>query len=309
MRTVKTTRTLDPGTRRMFSYLDGELGSGERAAFEAEMARDSGLAAEAESFRSLLATLDELAAFAPSPDFRARVLAALQTRKSWRLRLRGWLGGDYRPAARNVFAALLDEGLSARQARTLAAFVARDPEAATALASWRSLYEQLDGLSGFAPARGFADRVMFRLDAAPAPAAPWAVLAGGIRRLWPRRRERLAAATGIAFGPVVGVAGTVAGTTYMLFSNNPLVTASNVASFVWTKCAAALAGLAQGLFGGATTSPAAGSVVGLLDNLAQSAPAMAAGLLLFGGLTLVSTWILYKNVVKVSGMERRYVPV
>ena len=288
----------------MFSYLDGELGAGERAAFEDEISRDPGLAAEVQAFRSLMTTLDELADFSPSPDFKARVIASLRTRASARARLWSWLASSVYPTVPNVFAALLDEGLSVRQARTLSAFVARDPDAAAALASWKHLYEQLDGLPAFVPADGFGERVMARVAASRAPVRSRAPLASRIRGWLPRRRERLAAASGIAFGPTAAFAVTA----YMVFSN-PLVTASNVASFAWGKGTAALSGLGQALFGSAATSPATGRVFGLLDGVAAPAPSVAAVLLLLGGLTLVSAWILYKNVVKVSALEGRHAPV
>ena len=298
-RTDRKTRALDSWTRRMFSYLDGELGPAERTLFERRTAADPALSARTEAFRSLLSTLDELAAFAPSRDFAVRVMASLHTRRSLRTRIFAWLGGSTVPAAPNVLTDLLDEGLSQGQARTLAAFLARDPEAAAALAAWKRLCHRLDHLAGFAPSPGFADRVMAHVEVAPASARRRGASARWLRALWPRRGNRLAAASGIAFGPtaLVGV------TAYMLVSDNPLVTASNVASFVWTKLSAAMSGLVEAAF----SSPS-GSALGFLDVLATPAPVLVAGLILFGGLTLVSGWVLYKNVVKVSELKSRYVP-
>ena len=297
-RTDRKPKALDPGTRRMFSYLDGELGPVERTAFERKMAADPALSRETEACRSLLATLDQLAAFAPSSDFAVRVMASLHTRRSLWARAHAWLGGSPLPAGPNVLTNLLDEGLSAGQARTLSAFLARDPEAAAALAAWRRLCHRLDQLAGFEPSPGFADRVLTHVEVAPAStrgrgAASW------LRALWPRRGDRLAAASGIAFGPtaLVGV------TAYMLVSDNPLVTASNVASFVWTKLTTAMSGLVEAAFSGTS-----GSAFGFLDVLAAPAPVLAASLILFVGLTLVSGWVLYKNIVTVSELKSRYVP-
>ena len=298
-RTDRKPKALDPGTRRMFSYLDGELGPVERTAFEREMAADPVLSRKTEACRSLLATLDQLAAFAPSSDFAVRVMASLHTRRSLWARVHAWLGGSPLPAAPNVLANLLDEGLSAGQVRTLSAFLARDPEAAAALAAWRRLCHRLDQLAGFEPSPGFADRVMTHVEVAPASVRRRGALAGRLRALWPRRGDRLAAASGIAFGPTA----VVAVTAYMLVSGNPLVTASNVASFVWTKLTTAMSGLAEAAFSGTS-----GSAFGFLDVLAAPAPVLAASLILFGGLTLVSGWVLYKNVIKVSELKSRYVP-
>ena len=298
-RTDRKPKALDPGTRRVFSYLDGELGPAERTLFERGIAADPVLSAQTEAYRFLLATLDELAAFAPSSDFAVRVMASLHTRRSLRARVHAWLSGSPLPAAPNVLTSLLDEGLSEGQARTLSAFLARDSEAAAALAAWKRFCHRLDQLPGFVPAPGFAERVMTHVEVAPASARRRGALASWLRGLWPRRGDRLAAASGIAFGPtaLVGV------TAYMLVSDNPLVTASNVASFVWTKLTTAMSGLLEAVF-----SSTSGSAFGFLDVLAAPAPVLLASLILFGGLTLVSGWVLYKNVVKVSELKSRYVP-
>ncbi len=297
-------RALDPETRRIFRYLDGELRAGEAVEFERKIAADAVLAAEVRSFRAVLAALDQLAVFAPSPDFRVRVLAALHAGRSWQARLRAWLGGGSFAIVPNALAALLDESLPTRQAKALSAFVARDPEAAGALAEWKRLHDRLDRLPVYRPAAGFGDRVMARVPAA-APAAPAASahdigLLRRIRRLWPRPADRLAAASGIAFGPTTAVLATA----YMLFSNNPLVTASNVGSFLWTKSADALSGLIEGGLGSA-----AGTMFGYLDGLAPQGAAIAASAVLFACLTLASAWILYRNIIKVPASERRYVPI
>lgn len=294
---------LNPETRRIFSYLDGELRSAEAAEFEREIAGNPGLEAEVRAFRSVLAALDQLAVFAPSPDFRVRVLAALYAGRSWRVRLRAWIGGGSFAIVPNALASLLDEGLPARQAKALSAFVARDPEAARALATWRRLHDELDRLPNHAPAAGFGDRVMARVATAPAASATSARRSGfarRIRRAWSRPADRLAAASGIAFGPTTAVLATA----YMLFSNNPLVTASNVASFLWTKTAEAVSGLVNSGFGSAL-----GGVFGFLDGVAPPGPAIAATVLLFACLTLVSAWVLYRNIIKIPVSERRYVPI
>ncbi len=293
-------RGLDPETRRIFSYLDGELRSGELVEFEREIASNPGLKAEVRTFRSVLAALDQLAVFAPSPDFRLRVLVALYAGRSWRARLRAWIGGGSFAIVPNAFGSFLDESLTTRQARALSALVARDPEAAAALAEWKRLHDELGRLPAYAPTAGFRDRVMARVDTAPAASARHSGLTQRIRRAWPRPADRLAAASGIAFGPTTAVLATA----YMLFSNNPLVTASNVASFLWTKTTDVLSGLINGGFGSA-----AGNVFGILDGVAPRGPAIAVSVFVFACLTLMSAWILYRNIVKVPVSERRYVPI
>lgn len=299
-KTDRRVRALDPETRRIFSYLDGELRSGDVLEFEREIAVNPGLRAEVRAFRSVLAALDQLALFAPTPDFRVRVLVALYAGRSWRARARAWIGGGSFAIVPNALATLLDEGLPRRQARALSAFVASDPEAAAALGEWKQLSDKLDRLPAYEPTAGFRDRVMARVDAVPAASARRSGFAQRIGRVWSRPADRLAAASGIAFGPTTAVLATA----YMLFSNNPLVTASNVASFLWTRTADALSGLVDSGFGSA-----AGSLFGLLDGVAPQGPALAVSAFVFACLTLVSAWVLYRNIVKVPASERRYVPI
>ena len=322
MRSERDTRALDPGTSRLFSYLDGELSAREQAAFEAEIATDRSLAAEVASWRALLATLDEVATFAPSPDFRVRVLASLYARRSWwaRLRDRWRVGSDARMP--NVFTALLDEGLTARQATALTAMVARDPEAAAAMDGWRRLYRELETLPGFTPAEGFADRVMARvrvpergratrpavvrsgagLPVLPGASRHWALARDWIGRRWPSPRDRFAATSGLAVGPAAAFLVTL----HML-SGNPLLTASNVSNFVETRAGAAMSRLADTLFGDPSAHLAMGRLGGIVDGWALSLPTLTAGLVVFGLLTLASAWILYRNVIKVPRTENRNV--
>lgn len=299
-KTERRAGALDPETRRIFSYLDGELRPGDVLEFEREIAVNRGLAAEVRAFRSVLAALDQLALFAPSPDFRVRVLVALYAGRSWRARARAWIGGGSFAIVPNALATLVDEGLPRRQARALSAFVTSDPEAAGALAEWQRLHDRLNRLPAHAPTAGFRDRVMARVETVPASSARRSGFAQRIGRAWSRPADRLAAASGIAFGPTTAVLATA----YMLFSNNPLVTASNVASFLWTRTADALSGLVNSGFGSAV-----GSLFGLLDGVAPQGPALAVSALVFACLTLVSAWVLYRNIVRVPASERRYVPI
>ena len=282
---------------------------------------------EMDAHRVLLATLDEMAAYAPSSDFRARVLAYLNTPESWWVRLRRKLVGTPLPLS-NVFTALLDEGLTARQAGALTAFVARDAEAAAALADWKRLFGVLESVPGFAPSEGFADRVMARVRALepqrvarpevaragrrgragipglPAAARYWELATAWIDARWPTPRDRFAVTSGMAVGPVAVFLVTV----HML-SSNPLLTTSNVASFLRTRVGGAVSQLADAVSGSPSANSAMGRISGFLDTSTPNSPTLATGLILFGALTLLSAWILYRNVVKVSRSENRYVSV
>ena len=300
------TETLDPGTRRLFSYLDGELDPAARTAFEAEAGRDPVLTAELRFFRFLLGAMKSMEPVVPPTDLEVSVIASLRIRPSLPRRLWMWLAGSSHEPASGAFGDLLDGRLTTRQAAALSALAAGDADAARILAGWRRLGRELSRLPEFAPADGFADRVMARVQIPEATRslsfAPWR-----LRSLWPGRQERLAAASGIAVGPVA----TMAGIAYMLFANNPLVTLSNLGSFLWGKSQEAFLGVSQGLIDAGWSVPAAleGSLAGVV-----SAPVILASLLMLGLITLASGWILYRNIfnnaaVNTTITERRHASV
>lgn len=301
-RNHRTTNQPNPEARRLFSYLDGELRGDDRRSFEHEIARDPGLQAEVRACRTLFTALQDIQPHVPARDLKARIIASLHIRPSRPGRLRAWLAGGADWSVANVFDALHDGTLSTRRARALKSLVARDPEAAAVLAGWGRLHRELGRLPALAPAAGFADRVMARVHVAENARTGTRVrhlLAG----LWPQRQERLAAASGVAFGPTAAVVATG----YMLFANNPLVTLSNLAGFLWSQGIAALPdalggipGTGAGIFSDVVPAGLAG---------AGAAPLFVGGLVLLTTLTALSGWILYRNVAKTTGLERRHVPV
>lgn len=301
-RNRRTTSQPNPGARRLFSYLDGELRSDERRSLEREIAGDPALQAEVRACRALFTALQDMAPHAPARDLKARIIASLQIRPSRLSRLRAWLAGGAEWSVANVFAEFHDGTLPASQAQALRSLVARDPEAAAVLAGWGRLHRELGQLPALAPADGFSERVMAQVHLhqnARSGIRVRNLLAG----LWPRRQERLAAASGVAFGPTAAVVATG----YMLFANNPLVTLSNLAGFLWSQGIAALPDALVGTLGtgaGILSDVVPAGLVG-----AGAAPVFAGGLVLLTTLTALSGWILYRNVATTTGLERRHVSV
>ena len=292
----------NPGARRLFSYLDGELRPDERIRFKREIERDPVLQAEVHACRSLFAAIRSMEPHAPARDLKVRVIASLQMRPAALSRLWSWLTGGSGWSVANVFDDLHDGILSARQARALKSLVSRDPEAAAALDDWGRLHRELGRLAVLAPADGFDERVMARVrvrDGKRSRAGLRRILAG----LWPRRQERLAAASGVAFGPTAAVVATG----YMLFANNPLLTLSSLAEFFRSRVVAALPDAFTGTFNtgaGVLSEVVSASLAGV-----GTAPALVGGFVLLAGLTALSGWILYRNVARTTELERRHVRV
>lgn len=245
------------------------------------------------------AALRALPQFGPAPDFQVRVLAQLRIRKFAWTRLRAWLTGSS-CAVPDPFGALLEGGLSRRQARALAAFVAVDPGAEAALADRLQLAERLGRVPSLGPRLGFADRVMARVPVAPLSFRRRALarVRAQVAKLLPGRKGRLAAVCGVAFGPVVAFGLAAAAL------SDPLAAVANQAGFAWAKVGALVPGLA-------------GASVGVLEDVAASggigaaAPVVATGLVVFVGLAVLSGWILYRNLVKAVALEQQnaHVPV
>lgn len=304
--------------QRAFAYLDGELGADERSAFEAEAKRNPDLAAELAAARAFFRAMSTLGELSPSPDFAVRTMARLRLPASPWARFWSWMSGSDSVVVRNPLAALAAGELSRRQAAWVAAYVASEPEAAASLAAWRRLHQRLERLPALEPAAGFPSRVMARLPSARVRALgagtrrsrSWAAaVAGWAAKMLPRRQERLAAVSGVAFGPFA----VVAAVAWAVFSN-PLVTFSDVAAFATAKIAA-VSGAAGAFVADLAVSTArswspdlwnSGSQ-GLLEGATASAPAVAGGLAAFAALSLASAWVLYKNV-KVSGTEGFHAP-
>ncbi len=301
-RNHRTNNQPNPDARRLFSYLDGELRAGERRAFERRIAGDPALQRQVRACRSLFAALKTLEPHTPARDLKARIIASLHIRPSRLSRLRAWLAGGSPGSVVNVFDDLHDGMLSARQARALKSLAARDREAAAAMAGWGRLHRELGQLPALAPADGLAERVMARVPL-PERARSRTRLRHLLAGLWPQRQERLAAASGVAFGPTAAVVATG----YMLFANNPLVTLSNLAGFLWNQGIAALPDALGGTLG---------TGAGILSDVlpaglagAGAASVFVGGILLLTTLTALSGLILYRNVARTTELERVHVPL
>ena len=303
---------------RLQALLDGALPPRERARVEEHLGACARCTEELEGWRLLFEDLSALPRHAPGEGFQARVMTSVEIPSALPLgaRLRRRLLALL-PATRPEHPGserlqdFLDGALPALQVARLAAHLDECEPCASEAEAWRGVYARLGSAQAFAPAAGFADRVMaaVRLPA-PVPAeartnrAPvvaglrlpdWrrglAVVSRAVARTLPKTRRAWAALAGIAVTPAV----TVGLVLYTVFSH-PTLTPRALASFaIWkiTELASATSGAVVAF------ALDTGRVLGL-GALARSlfeAPAMVAGgALAYSLVCAIALRILYKNL-------------
>ena len=286
---------------RLQAFLERELPGGEVARVEEHLATCARCTEELDGWRLLFEDLSGLAAHAPTVGFRERVLAAVELpgRLSLAARLRRRAGALVaRPSGEHVAGErlqdLLDGSLPTRRLARVHAHLDDCAACAGELEAWRSVYARLAGLEGFAPAPGFAERVMVRLRATPAAlrVAAWRRALVAARRFVPRTRRAWATISGIALTPAV----TVALVIYTVFSH-PTLTPQALASFVLWKLtdlfAAGSSALAAATLDGAQILGVDVFVRTLID-----APfIVAAGALAYSVVSVLALRVLYKNLM------------
>ncbi len=334
-----TPRDTHLSAERIQALLDGGLPERERRRAEEHLASCGACASEAERWSALFEDLDELPRLVPLEGFQARVMTSVQLpeRRSLLARLKDRITGllpDGRdahvpaPGLQELAEGALPARVRARFqrhvdgcgacARELAGWrrvvdaldglgrlEAPESFAADTMARWR-LERRLDALGHLEPSEGFAARVMAGVRVpervpAPAPTTAWDRLAAAARGLVPSTRRAWAAVSGLAVTPAVTM-----GLVIWTLMSHPTLTAGSLASFAWWKLsdlaavgwssAMAVVGESAGTFG----------VRALAGTLIQD-PTLTAGVALaFVAGSLVSLWVLYKNLVATHTVDGRY---
>jgi anti-sigma factor RsiW len=286
---------------RLQAFLEGELPAGEVGPVEAHLAGCSRCTEELDTWRVLFHDLSALPQHLPSRGFGERVIAAVERpeRLSLVARLRRRAGAFApQPLSEHVASErlqdLLDGDLPARHVARVRAHVDTCAACTGELDAWRGVYARLSALDGFAPAPGFAERVLARLRAAPAvtrvPAWRRALATAG--RFVPKTRRAWAAISGIAVTPAV----TGALVLYTVFSH-PTLTLQALSSFVIWKLTDVFTA-AWGVL--STAALDAGQLVGLgsfVNALIDAPWAVAGGALAYSVLSVLALRVLYKNLL------------
>lgn len=316
---------------RIQALLDGELPSREATAAEEHASSCARCRSELVAWRLVYAELGELPRVEPSAEFRERVLAEVNVGVPILERLKGWLGARRKAAAgtlghlsperlQDYVEGLLPAGQMARVESHLdACDRCRRQEAV-----WRSLVGGLESLPGLQPSPAFAARVMAAVRvpeplAAGAPSSErrtaaalgtWldalrplgaAVVAMG-RRLQPRTRRAwtlLGAAASAPAAMAMAAAWWVA--------SNPLLSAGSLLTFLRWKVSEAGGALGRGLASAFLDSSLATQGYALAEQVGGSTSTVAGGVAVFCVLTVLSLFVLYRNVIATRPVEHGHV--
>ncbi|MEX0856403.1 MAG: zf-HC2 domain-containing protein, partial [Gemmatimonadota bacterium] len=255
------------GSDTLQAYLEGELEAHRRDEIAAHLCACASCADELAGWQLLFQDLEGLGALAPSASFRARVLEGMKPEEpkaapplaaARRLPLRKRLLAvlpfrrgpvDAHPGG-DTLQDLVDGTLPGHRAAALQTHLAACSECRAESTVWQRLASLLSDLPTFAPAEGFAARVMgeFRsrgMVPAPRPLPSWGDrLAAAARWIVPTSRWGRVAAGSLVVAPAVGLL-TIAG----IIIAHPLLAPGDLVAFVgWRSSAlarAAFEGLIQ----------------------------------------------------------------
>lgn len=314
------------------ALLEGGLPAGEARAHEEHVASCAGCSAELDGWRLLFSELEALPQLSPSVGFRERVMARVETTRipiSQRLKALVGLGGrgpskvlDHLSPDRvqDYLEGLLPRGQVAR----VETHLADCPRCSREAAAWRAVMERLESLPALDPSPGFREAVLARVRvrrplprqaaaslweralgwardqaAGLRPVGAWALNAA--RSLRPRTRRAWALAGSVAVAPVL--AGGVL-TAYL--ATHPLLSPGSVAVFAWWQIRGAVTSLSEQLSTALVESVAAFRAYSLVELLTGSpgVATLVAGA--FSLLTVLSLWVLYRNLIMTRPVDTRY---
>jgi len=170
------------------AFLEGDLSRRETSTTEEHLAACARCSSELDGWRVLFSDLGDLSKHRPHEGFHDRVMASVSMPESVSLgaRVRDRIGefttGSH--VAADVLQDFLEGSLAARRAERVEGHLAACSDCAHEADAWLSVMHRLDELPSFAPAEGFADRVIAEVRLPEAPS------------LVARLRERLAGMAG-----------------------------------------------------------------------------------------------------------------
>lgn len=298
-------------SKQIQEFLDQELSPKEELQVQEHLSACPRCQSEVAAWRVLYSELGNLPELVPGPSLARGVLAELPTVISTGGRRRRWMPS--RAAARAGVPHIPGDGLqdhadgvlSGRRAVAARTHLAACEPCREEYRGWERLFSSLGALGRFAPAAGFAERVMARVRV-PAPVPTPLAVAGGRAVAWargflPQTRRGWAVAGGIASAPTISMAALL----YLVFSH-PLLTLGTFSTYVSWKASAVLASLGSTLGSAVVDSVAMFRAYSLIGALARSPILVGLGGLGFSLLSAVALWVLYRNLLTTPSVESRY---
>ena len=156
-------------TEQLQALLEGELPNRDLTRVEEHLTGCARCSGELDAWRVLFEDLGSVSGHRPHEGFADRVMASVQVPEprslGERLRERVHVGSSAaeHPAV-DVLQDFLEGSLAARRAESIEQHLGSCGACAEEADAWLVLMRRLDGLEGFAPATGFAERVMARVE-------------------------------------------------------------------------------------------------------------------------------------------------
>ncbi len=289
----------------MQAFLEGDLPQGERGPVEEHLAVCARCSAELDGWRVLFSDLSALASPVPRAGFADRVMLRVELRQP----KRAWLASLFPVKSGHLTADVLqdvaDGLLPVHRLARIRSHVDACPSCAQELQAWHGVVDALNGLERFAPAHGFAARVMSVVRAHVASPAPvrarstervWTVVGARAlvlaRRFVPRTRRAWAALSGVAVTPAA-IFGLVA---YVVFSH-PTLTLQSLASFALWQVGDVISALGGALMADGVELASLAGAGSLLDLVAGSPVLVAGGAIAYSAFAAVALRVLYKNLI------------
>ncbi len=292
-------------------FLDQELPQEEASLVHEHLAACPRCQSEVDAWRVLYSELESLPELVPAASLSEGVLAELPAPVRGGARVLGWLPGgatevgssDHIPGYR--LQDYLEGALSRRSAVGARAHLAACEPCQEEAKGWERLFGTLAALGRFAPAAGFAERVLARVRIpAPVP-APWAAASGRAmawaRGFLPQTRRGWAVAGGIASAPTISMTVLL----YLVFSH-PLLTLGSFTTYASWKASAAFSALASAIGSAAVDSVTVFRAYSLIGALAKSPLLVGLGGLGFSLMSALALWVLYRNLLATPSVESRY---
>lgn len=256
--------------------------------------------ARVDVWREVFGELGRLRRFAPPGRFAERVMSGIDLPReassssrawSW-VRLRRRLTGraaDAHLSGRRL-QELADGALPRKRATLAKTHLATCGDCESRLAGWRRLIATLEALPSFAPAAGFAERVMARWREV-AEETTGRSQATRRWRLLPRSPRGWVFAGTLTSMPVAAFAAVAA-----FLSTVPQLTTGGLVTYLWWQARDALSAFGSSLLAAVMQSGAAFRAYSLADYLIASPATAVAAAAGFTALMLSSIWVLHRNI-------------